>query len=118
MLLLEHGIDVDGSGVGIAAAEEGNVEALRLLLDYGVHLEDRNMAWHSFDEDQDEPDESQGTALYRACRQGHIECVELLLARGADVQAKDAGGISCLNIAKERGHQDVVRLLENSGVTE
>jgi hypothetical protein len=108
-LLLEYGINVERTGVGVAAADEGNVEGLGLLLDHGVLLEDRDMCWYPFDDDRDEPYESQGTALYRACRQGHAECVVLLLARGADAQAKDDGGISCLGIAKKRKHQDVVR---------
>ena len=37
-LLLDHEIDVEDTGVGVAAADKGNVEGLRLLLDYGVHI--------------------------------------------------------------------------------
>jgi ankyrin repeat protein len=113
-LLLDHGHDLENSGAGVAAADEGNVEALRLLLDRGLNIEDRDMSWYPFDED--EPYESQGTALYRACRQGNVECVELLLERGADPLAKDLEGISCLDIARQRGHEYVVRLLEDSGL--
>jgi ankyrin repeat protein len=115
-LLLDHGIDAKDTGASIAAADEGNLEALRLLLDYGIDIEDRNMVGYPFDEDRDEPDESQGTALYRACRQGHLECVELLLDRGADAQAKDDGGTSCVEVAKKRGHEDVIGLLQERGV--
>lgn len=83
-LLLDYGHDLEGVGVGVAAAEYGNLEALELLLDRGVDIEDANMSWFDFtwrelDEEEqegDEPYESQGTALYRACRQGHVECVE------------------------------------------
>jgi ankyrin repeat protein len=118
-LLLDHGHDLSETGAGIAAADEGNVEGLRVLLDAGIDTEDRKMlGWYPFDEDKDEPYESEGTALYRACRQGHLECVKLLLDRGADAQAKDDGGTSCLSIAKKRGHQDVVKLLEERGVSE
>lgn len=116
-LLLEHGIVVKGLGVGIAAADEGNTEGLRKLLDYGVGVEERDMYWYPFDEERDEPESSEGTALYRACRQGRVECVKLLLDRGADAYAKDEGGVSCLEIARRRGHEDVVKLLEDRGVT-
>jgi ankyrin repeat protein len=92
----------------VEAADEGNVEALRLLLDHGLNIEDQDMSWYPFNEDEDEPYESQGTALYRAYRQGNVECVELLLERGADPLAKDLEGTSCLDIARQRGHDDVV----------
>jgi hypothetical protein len=115
-LLLDHGYDLKESGAGVAAADEGNLEALRLLLDRGVNTEDREMWWYPFNDD--EPYESTGTALYRACRQGQLECVKLLLDRGADAQTKDDEGVSCISIAKKRGHQDIVKLLEERGVTE
>ena len=117
-LLLDYGFELKESGAGVAAADEGNLEALRLLLDHGVDTEDREMWWYPFDDDNDEPSESQGTALYRACRQGQLECVRLLLDRAADAQAKDDGGTSCIGIARKRGHQDIVELLEERGVTE
>ena len=114
-LLLDHGHDLENSGAGVAAADEGNVEALRLLPDRGLNIEDQDMSWYPFDEDKDEPYESQGTALYRACRQGNVECVELLLERGADPLAKDLEGTPCLDIARRRGHEYIVQLLEDSG---
>jgi hypothetical protein len=117
-LLLHHGTDLKNTGVAVAAADEGNMEALRLLLDHGVDTEDRHMFWYPFDEDRGEPDDSQGTALYRACRQGRLACVELLLDRGANAQAKDDGGMSCIEVARSRGHQDVVKLLEEMAVTD
>ncbi|KAF2750975.1 ankyrin [Sporormia fimetaria CBS 119925] len=117
-LLLEYGIDTKESGAAISAADEGNLEALRLLIEYGIDLEERNMSWYAFDGERDDPEESQGTALYRACRQGRLECVRLLVDRGADPLAKDDGGTSCLGIANKRGHQHVVRLLEEMGVEE
>lgn len=114
-LLLEHGIDLDDEGAAVAAADEGNLEALKLLLDHGVDLEDCQMMWYPFDVEYDEPEESQGTALYRACRQGHLECVKLLLDRGANAQAVDNGNTSCLDIAKKRGHHQIVQLLQSRG---
>jgi ankyrin repeat protein len=113
-LLLDYGHDLEHSGAGVAAGNEGNVEVLRLLLDRGLNIEDRDVSWYPLDEDGDEPYGLEATALYRACRHGHVECVELLLERGADPRAKNSEGTSCLDIARQRGHKDVVRLLEES----
>lgn len=44
--------------------------------------------------------------------------LNFLLERGANPRAKDLTGTSCLEIAKRRGHEDVVRLLENRGWTD
>jgi hypothetical protein len=115
-LLLAHGMELKGTGYGVAAADKGNLGALESLLDHGVDLEDRGMLGYPFDDERDEPKESQGTALYRACRQGHVECARLLLDRGANSRARDEGGTSCIDIAKRRGHEDVVQLLERRGV--
>lgn len=117
-LLLQHGIDLKGTGAVMLAGNEGNVEALKLLLDYGVDTEDRTVQWYPFDSDEEDPYASEGTGLYGACRQGHLDCVRLLLGRGANVQAKDDGGTSCLAIAKQRGYQEIVKLLEEKGATE
>lgn len=117
--LLDHGFELKEYGTAIAAADEGNLEALKMLLAHGgFNIDEVVMWWYPFDEDRDEPEESEGTALYRACRQGHLECAALLLEHGADPKAKDLGGISCLQIARERAHEDVVELLLLKGVTE
>ncbi|OAG02027.1 ankyrin [Paraphaeosphaeria sporulosa] len=113
-LLMDYGHDLEECEVGVAAADEGNLEALRLLLDRGVNIEDRDLSWYPFTW-KDEPYESLGAALYRACRQGNVDCVELLLERGADALAADLEGKSCLDIAKRRGHEDIVWLLESRG---
>jgi hypothetical protein len=117
-LMLDHGADLQGEGIGVVAANEGNMEALRMILDYGVDTEDRSVQWYPFDGDEEDPYASEGTALYRACRQGHLECVRLLLDRGANFQAKDDGGTSPLAIAKKRGYQDIVKSLEERGAIE
>ncbi|KAJ8113538.1 hypothetical protein OPT61_g4349 [Boeremia exigua] len=115
-LLLDHGFKLDGYGAAAAAADEGNVEGLKLLLAHGgFDIDERNMLWYPFDDDVDELEDSEGSALYRACRQGHLKCAELLLDHGADPSATDIGGISCIEIAKVRGHADIVDLLKSKG---
>ena len=117
--LLDHGFELKKYGAAIAAADEENLEALKMLLAHGgFDVDEVVMWWYPFDEDRDEPGESEGTALYRACRQGYVECAALLLEHGADPKAKDLGGISCLQITRERENEDAVELLLSKGVTE
>ena len=52
------------------------------------------------------------TPLYAACQNGHVDAARLLLARGADIEAKTAWNDTPLDIAKREGHKAVVALLE------
>jgi ankyrin repeat protein len=58
------------------------------------------------------------TPLMIAARAGNIEIVQALLAKGADVNAKDSEGKTALELAKERGDAKVVELLKQSGAKE
>ena len=44
---------------------------------------------------------------------GHAPCVESLLKAGGDASLKDIDGMTALDIAKERKHVEVIRILEN-----
>jgi len=54
-------------------------------------------------------------ALQDAARDGHSGMVELLLAAGADVNAKSNYGDTALHYAARGGHVDVVELLLEAG---
>jgi ankyrin repeat protein len=51
------------------------------------------------------------TALHLAAGRGHLEVVDLLLAKGADPLAHDAGTMTPLHVAARDGRTKVVRLL-------
>jgi len=97
----------------LKAAESGNVNAIKDLLEKGA--------------DVNAIDEWGNTALSEAARAGHIAVVKLLIDKGADVNAKDdkrgwifnytfdRRGMTALMWAAERGHTEVVKFLIEKG---
>ncbi|XP_071701119.1 uncharacterized protein [Rutidosis leptorrhynchoides] len=81
-----------------AAAMHGDVDGLRLALD-------------NLDGSIDEPVEDGDTALHLTCLYGHLSCVQLLLERGASVEAKDEDGGIPLHDACAGGFMEIVQLL-------
>src|SRR5439155_1695549 len=55
------------------------------------------------------------TPLHHALMQRSDSMVGLLLAHGADVNARNSGGVTALMIAAAKGHADVVELLVRAG---
>lgn len=87
------------------AAERGDVKAIERLIDM----------WGGIDQ-KDGP--FRQTPLHVAAWNGHIEVCALLLARGADINAKNRYGLSVLGHAAYQGHNEVVELLKKNGATE
>lgn len=54
-------------------------------------------------------------SLHQAVADGNIEQVKSLIAKGADVNAKDERGQTPLHFAARRGHEEIVRLLIAEG---
>lgn len=116
-LLLQHGLQLTGmpgSGRGgmLAAGASGNLEALRLLLDYGANLDERD-GFCDMDDLCREQDEG-CTPLWLACSKGHVEVVRFLLEEGADPGAENKMGVTCVEAATEGGHEEIVRLLKGN----
>jgi ankyrin repeat protein len=90
----------------IAAAHLGHDAVVRTLIDGGAPLDHvNNLAW---------------TALIEAIVLGnggarHIATVDALVTAGADVNLADGRGIRPLSLARERGYDDIVRILEAAG---
>ena len=81
----------------IIAANEGKINAVKLLLDRGA---DPNLR-----------DETGASALYCAANWGKVNVVKLLLDRGADPNLKDGIEDTALHHAARDGHDHVVRVL-------
>jgi len=84
------------------AAENGNIEAVKLHLAAGA--------------DVNAKDEEEFTPLLYAAWDGHKEIAELLIAKGADVDAKyDLLGWTPLHQAAAYGDKEIVELLIANG---
>ncbi len=104
--LLGYGADVHrndeiGRTALMYAATGANVDTVRLLLDAGaeVNAADRGERW---------------TALMFAAAEGQTEVVRLLLDRGADPELRDADQDRAIEFARNNGHAETVRVLEEA----
>ncbi|XP_071098541.1 ankyrin-1-like [Haliotis cracherodii] len=116
------------------AAEQGNTELIKLLIDrvkdvdqnndkmetalhkalLGGHLEtSKELLQKGADFSKTE---SMGlTALHCACYTGLSEIVEILVEKGCDLSAKNKRGSHAILKAAESGHTEVVEFLHNTG---
>lgn len=97
-LLLSHGAIPDGTNALYRAMDFGDVEAVRMLLGAGAT-----------------PDDGQINAMGHAARRWcGVEMAELLLAHGADPNAR-TGGRSAYAMARVHGNHVLARVLEAHG---
>ena len=89
------------------ASAKGNVEIVNVLLTGGADV-NQNLS------DGQSP-------LFAACEEGHVENVVLLIGAGANINSRvvdpspidpSCSGMTPLMIAKDKGHQAIVALLE------
>lgn len=100
--LLRKANDVEGLKPLQRAAEDGELEVVRLLLDLGACVDENNA------------NGSGQTALMVAARMGHQDVAELLVKAGADVDAVDRYGRTPLDLSSTEGF---TRLLRDHGAT-
>uniref|UniRef100_A0A7S3ARW5 Uncharacterized protein n=1 Tax=Haptolina ericina TaxID=156174 RepID=A0A7S3ARW5_9EUKA len=94
--------DQDMATPAIAAAQEGNKECLRLLLEQPTLEIDRADQW--------------GYApCHMACKWGHPECLSLILAAGADPSCRTKDGATACHVAAEHDQVECLRSLVAAG---
>lgn len=102
-VLLKRGAEIDRTGglrattPVIAAAIEGHADVLRLLLEHRANASLK--------------DASGLTALHWAASLPSLECVELLLAHGADPLATSPKGATPAELAAANGYSEVAKRL-------
>ncbi|XP_060037705.1 cyclin-dependent kinase 4 inhibitor D [Erinaceus europaeus] len=83
------------------AARTGFLDTLKVLVDHGA--------------DVNTPDGRGALPIHLAVREGHRAVVSFLVAE-SDLQHRDAGGLTPLELARGRGAQDLVDILEGRRV--
>jgi ankyrin repeat protein len=109
--LLDHGADVrattrDGETPERAAARAGDVEALRVLIAHGADVNAISRTAYS--------GSAEVSALMIAAQFGHLDCVDLLLEKGADVKFASESG-NALHFAAFKDHKAIGGLLIERG---
>jgi hypothetical protein len=105
-LLLEYGAEINGGAIGetplCSAVAGGYVEEATILLDKGVDVMARS------------PNEGH-TTLHVTAVNGQIPTMQLLLARDAEISARNSSGVTPLHSAARVGKLAVVQFLLQKG---
>lgn len=134
--LLRRGMDVntadkEGTTLLMIAARTNNAELVRFLLDNRVNTQRRNRfgdtalmlaSLHGHVETarlmlerKVDPNIAGWAPLHYAAFENRHEIVSLLIAAGAEINARAPNGWTALMLAAQRGHSETVRLLVGSG---
>ncbi|KAK6126242.1 hypothetical protein DH2020_040014 [Rehmannia glutinosa] len=104
----------------VSAAESGDLNALRVALDNKIMLfcvliliENSWTNAENFDGNIDEPMEDGDTLLHLTCLYGHLTCVQFLLEKGANLEAKDEDGGTPLHDSCAGGYTEIAQLIIN-----
>lgn len=112
MFLISQGADVNLTSCKYTPLEtacfHNSFKVAKLLLDKGA-------AVNVSRKPQNKEQTYYGTPLHSAVKANAIECVQLLLAEGAEINPEESKGISPLHVAAEMGHLQCMNMLLNIG---
>lgn len=125
-LLLDHGADIDareqwgGQTAAMWAASQQQPAMLELLIARGANIDLKGFArvWdHTMMNEPRPKDMNNGgfSPLHYAAREGCTECVRVLAAGGADLNATDPDRVSPLNLALINMHFDTAMAFVEAG---
>ena len=102
-----------GSTPLIQAAHFGHVHVVKCILQYESHGKlDSQTYWNEI---VNQSNHRKTTALMRACQEGHLDIVKLLISHGANVNATNKDQMTSLLLSSQRGHVDIVKILILNG---
>lgn len=124
--LLEHGAEVDareewhGQTALMWAAAQGHPDMIRALLEHGAEVDARSNHEEWARQVTAEPrakwlPPGALTPLLFAAREGCVDCIPVLVAGGADLDATTPDGISAVVLALINGHYDAAAALIEAG---
>ena len=87
----------------LSAAEAGNTKRLVSTLEFVRNINFTGDLWE--------------TALHKAAAEGHKDIVQLLLSKGASIEARDRSSWTPLHVATRNGHTGTVELLLSKGAS-
>ena len=99
---LKHVAAVKGASLMLTAALIGSADAVRILIEAGVHKETM--------------DDYGYTALMLAAENGQAQVIQTLIAMGANTEIKDSRGKTVLMLAVENGYVQAAQTLIDMGV--
>ena len=99
--------DIGGWGAGKLGLERNRIEAVKKRHAAVVHA--------FLAKGADAKDANGGPALLWAVAGGKAEIVELLIAHGADVNARDGDGTGALDLARKRDKPALIEILQRTG---
>lgn len=119
-LLLSHGADPNEDLPAhlctplmySAESDDEDLAVMRLLLEHGARTETR-LEYSEQEGDYDNPEEHVASVLWQHATDVHV--LRVLVAYGADVDARDCDGTSALMRAAAHGKRDAVAVLVEAG---